>query len=181
MFHLLSDTPYAIPFFPRGSHASARVQVLLAALALLPALAAEMPAAFLAYTLPKGEPFFCVVARCLQDLAPRERERNSVLIAAGAHVACGVWCSLINHHARCSDFLSVMNTTLAGHLAVAIGALPCPSSSARCVLRCCAPRVPTSKRRAPCVNASADSQRRCALVSWLCCLASFVLRHRAHQ
>ena len=144
-------------------------------------LAAKMPAAFLAYTLPEGEPFFCVVARRLQDLAHRERARNSVLIATGAHVACGVWCSLINHHARCSDFLSVMNTTLAGHLAVAIGALPCPSSSARCVLRCCAPRVPTSKRRAPCVNASADSQRRCALVSWLCCLASFVLRHRAHQ
>ena len=173
--------PMQFSCFPRGLHVSARVQVLLAALALLFALAAEMPAAFLAYTLPEGEPFFCVVARRLQDLAHRERSRNSVLIATGAHVACGVWCSLINHHARCSDFLSVMNTTLAGHLAVAIGALPCPSSSARCVLRCCAPRVPTSKRRAPCVNASADSQRRCALVSWLCCLASFVLRHRAHQ
>ena len=88
VLHLLSDTPSAIPFFPRGPHASARVQVLLAALALLSALAAEMPAAFLACTLREGEPFFCVVARRLQDLAPRERERNSVLIAAGEHVAC---------------------------------------------------------------------------------------------
>ena len=100
VLHLLPDTPSAIPFFPRAPHASARVQVLLAAVALLFALAAEMPAAFLACTLVEGEPFFCVVARRLQDLAPRERSRNSMRITAGAHVACALQFRFACHRVR---------------------------------------------------------------------------------
>ena len=63
-------------------------------------LAAKMPAAFLAYTLPEGEPFFCVVARRLQDLAPRERSRNSMRITAGAHVACALQFRFACHRVR---------------------------------------------------------------------------------
>ena len=88
VLHLLSDTPSAIPFFLRGPHASARVQVLLAAVALLFALAAEMRAAFLAHTLREGESFVCVVARRLQDLPP-PRE-CAQLCSHYSRCACGV-------------------------------------------------------------------------------------------
>ena len=79
VLHLLPDTPSAIPFFPRAPHASARVQVLLAALALL-------------FTLRPRCPPHSLRARCA-------RASHS---SASWRVACKTWPTVSVRATQCS-------------------------------------------------------------------------------